>query len=89
MIKASEAAELVKAYHEYELKKQSAIAWLEANVEKEIRTTAEKGGTWVITTVPGELYNLIKKILEELGYKVSHVHCCQLQISWEDQYDLD
>ena len=84
MIKASDAAELVKAYHEYELKKQSAIAWLEDNVEKEIRTTAEKGGTWVITSVPGELYNLIKKVLEELGYKVSHVRCCQLQISWED-----
>jgi hypothetical protein len=84
MINANEAAELVETYHEYELKKQSAIAWLEANVEKEIRTTAEKGGIWIITSVPGELYNLIKKVLEELGYKVSHVHCCQLQISWED-----
>ena len=84
MIKASEAADLVKTYKAQELKKQSAITWLEANVEKEIKNTATKGGTWIITLVPGEMYSLIKKILEELGYKVSHVRCCQLQISWED-----
>ena len=89
MIKASEAADLVKTYRKHELKKQSAIAWLEANIEKEIKNTAARGGTWVITSVPDEMYNLIKKVLEELGYKVSHVHCCQLQISWEDWYDLD
>jgi hypothetical protein len=84
MIKASEAIDLVKTYRRHELEKQSAITWLETNVEKEIKNTAAKGGTWVITSVPGELYNLIKKVLEELGYKVSHVRCCQLQISWED-----
>ena len=84
MIKASEAIDLVKIYRKHELEKQSVITWLETNVEPEIKTTATEGGTWVITTVPGEMYTLIEKVLEELGYKISHVHCCQLQISWED-----
>ena len=84
MITANEAAELVKTYEAQELKKQSAIAWLEANVEKEIKNTASKGGTWIIVTVPGEMYSLIKKILEELEYKISHVHCSQMEISWKD-----
>lgn len=84
MIKASEAIDLVKTYRRHELEKQSAITWLETNVEKEIKNTAAKGGTWVITAIPSDQYSLIEKILEELGYKISLVHYCQLKISWGD-----
>ena len=86
MISAKEATDLVNIYKTHERKKQSAIAWLEANAEKDIRCAAQEGGTWIIITVPGEQYNWISKVLtEDLGYNVSHVHFCQIQISWGEE----
>ena len=84
MIKASEAIDLVKMCKEKQSEKGRALIWLEANVQQAIADTAERGGTWIIITVPYSIQHSVYEVLDELGYKAEHIHQFQTKISWED-----
>jgi protoheme ferro-lyase len=84
MITAIKATSLVKVYREKQSEKGQALIWLEANVQQEIADTAERGGTWIIITVPYSIQHAADEILNELGYKVERIHQFQTKISWED-----
>ena len=82
MITANEAIDRVKMYRKKQSENERALIWLEANAQQAIADSAERGGTWVIITVPYSIQHAVYEALDELGYKAEHIHQFQTKISW-------